>query len=406
MNGREVWVTGVGVVSAAGIGVTPLLRLLFSGDTAVRVHQELGGRCAARAPTPSRERWTHRLDRSALLFFTAAEEAWLDAGLSDVELDPRRCGVIEGSSLGPLADVLTEHAETKLLSDRQRPRPSRLIRFMTGAGGAALAQSRGLRGPVFHLSAGSVSASCAIGEAFQKIALGAADLVVAGGAECPLHPEVVESFAAAGILAGSNGGESTCRPFDTHRCGTVLGEGAGALILEASDHAARRGARPRAVVTGFGLSCEGYGMTAPDPEGTGVAEAVRQALAERDTKEVGWIKTHGTGTRLNDAAECHGLATVLGNRLPNVPLTSLKPTLGHCLGASGAVEGVASVLALESSLIPPTCGTIEVDPSLPRCAVATRATVTSAKLILLLAESFGGRCAALALRRTAKHVRS
>jgi len=298
---------------------------------------------------------------------------------------------LEGSSLGALADLLTEHAEVK-----RSARPSRLVRYMPGAGGAAFAQLHGVRGPVLHLSAGSVSAAYTIAEAVEKIRSGRLDLVIAGGAECPLHNEVLASFEAAGILGSRDSGDAPCRPFDPRRQGTVLGEGAGVLVLESAEHARRRGAWPRAVIRGYGMSCESYSMTSPDPSGAGVAEAGREALA--GLGEVpGWIKAHGTGTRLNDAAECRGLASLLGETLAQIPMTSLKPALGHCLGASAAVETVAAILALQQGIVPSTWGSDQTDPELPPHRLATHAGRPAADSVLLLAESFGGRCAALTL---------
>ena len=400
MSGRMVWVTGLGAVRGAGVGTAPLLDALRAGRSSVRPVAELDGLPAARAPDPPRDRRARHLERSAALFLAAAEEAWHDAGLGDEVPDPARYGVIEGSSLGPLADVL-ETLRARLATGDVALRPSGLVRFMTGAGGAALAHCHRLRGPVLHVSAGSVSAACAIGEAFQKIAAGLADVVVAGGAECPLQRDVIEHFRLAGILATPVDGESACRPFDERRTGTVLGEGAGVLVLEDAEHAAGRGARPRAVVSGFGLTCEAFSMISPEPGGAGVAESVRAALGARPPDAIGWIKAHGTGTKLNDAAEVRGIASVFGTRLGEVPITSLKPALGHALGASGAVEAVAGILALECGFVPPTLGTERLDPELPPCRVALRAEPSDAREVLLLSESFGGRCAALAVRRPA-----
>ena len=400
MSGRMVWVTGLGAVTGAGVGTAPLLDALRAGRSSVRPVAELDGLPAARAPDPPRDRRARHLERSAALFLAAAEEAWHDAALGDEVPDPARYGVIEGSSLGPLADVL-ETLRARLATGDVALRPSGLVRFMTGAGGAALAHCHRLRGPVLHVSAGSVSAACAIGEAFQKIAAGLADVVVAGGAECPLQRDVIEHFRLAGILATPVDGESACRPFDERRTGTVLGEGAGVLVLEDAEHAAGRGARPRAVVSGFGLTCEAFSMISPEPGGAGVAESVRAALGARPPDAIGWIKAHGTGTKLNDAAEVRGIASVFGTRLGEVPITSLKPALGHALGASGAVEAVAGILALECGFVPPTLGTERLDPELPPCRVALRAEPSDAREVLLLSESFGGRCAALAVRRPA-----
>jgi 3-oxoacyl-[acyl-carrier-protein] synthase II len=339
------------------------------------------------------------MDRSARFFLAAGEEAWHDAGLDNCPLDFKRCAVLEGSSLGPLSDLLSEHHARLASSSPDAARPSRLVRYMSGAGGAGLAQFHGMRGPVLHISAGSVSAACAIGEAFQKISLGLLDVVVAGGAECPLHPEIVATFRSSGILSESEG-ENPCRPFDRRRNGTVLGEGAGVLVLESAEHARRRGASPRAIVAGFGISCEAYSMTSPDPSGAGVVDAVRDALGTMDRDEIGWIKTHGTGTRLNDAAECRGLAAVFGESLPDTPLTSLKPAVGHCLGASAGVETVGAITALERGLIPPTLGSFSTDPELPPYTIATVTSPSEKPAVLVLAESFGGRCTALVLTRS------
>jgi 3-oxoacyl-(acyl-carrier-protein) synthase len=170
------------------------------------------------------------------------------------------------------------------------------------------------------------------------------------------------------------------------------------LVLEAREHAIRRGAAPRAVLAGYGLSGESFGMTSPDPSGRGVRLAASQAFGGASTGGLGWIKAHGTGTELNDAAECRGLAALLGDSFAGIPLTSLKPSLGHCLGASTAVETVAVVVALRMGLVPRTLGTTCVDAALPPCTVALRSTTTAAPNALVLAESFGGRCAALLLR--------
>jgi 3-oxoacyl-(acyl-carrier-protein) synthase len=402
MNERAVWVTGLGAVTVAGVGTAPLREALRAGRSGVRPLPELDGLPAAPAPDPPRDRRARHLERSAALFLAAAEEAWRDAGFGDEvpPPDPMRYGVIEGSSLGPLADIL-DTLRARLAGDDGALRPTGLVRFMTGAGGAALAHIHGLRGPVLHVSAGSVSAACAIGEAFQKIRSGVADVVVAGGAECPLQRDVIEHFRVAGILAVPDQGEAACRPFDARRRGTVLGEGAGVLVLEDAEHAARRGAQPHAVVWGFGITCEAFSMITPEPCGAGVADSVRAALGESSIHSIGWIKTHGTGTKLNDAAEVRGLASAFGTGLEAVPLTSLKPALGHALGASGAVEAVAALLALESGFVPPTLGTAGPDPELPPCRVALSAEPSDARAALLLSQSFGGRCAALAVSRPA-----
>ena len=389
---EEVWVTGIGAVSAAGVGVPALRSLLVEGRGAVAPLPAPTRRTAGACPTPPPSRMTRRLERSGRLFATAAVEAWLQAGFGTAPPAPSRCAILEGSSLGPLAEMVA--------AARSRPgrdwvgHPSHLLRFMPGAGGAAFAHEHGIEGDVLHLSAGSVSAAIAIIEAVERLRVARADVVVAGGAECPLEETVLATFAAGGILADPGG----CRPFDAARSGTVLGEGAGALVLERERHARRRGASPLAIIVGTGSCCEACGMVGPDPHGRGVTAAARAALHRLSPSSLGWIKAHGTGTQVNDAAECLGLLALLGADFSEVPLTSLKPALGHLLGACGAVEAVAAIVALREHIVPPTLNTRRLDPALPRCTLALEPMTPRAPAVLLLAESFGGRCAALTIR--------
>ena len=407
MNAREVWITGCGAVTAAGLGTDPLREALLTERPCVSIECD-GGPTLGRAPGPPPSREGRRLERSARLFITAASEAWKQAGLDLAPPeDPCRVAVVEGSSLGPMHELI-DTARRRGHGCCRRVRPTDIIRFMTGAGGAAFAQSHGIGGPVLHVSGGSVSGTCAIGEAALWVAAGRVDISVAGGAESPLHEDIVGLFGAAGILAHVNGADSgvaardlrgsACRPFDVNRCGTVLGEGSGLVVLEAAEHARARGARPLAILAGYGTGCEAHSMTAPDPSGVAVASAVRQAMGQGTGSELGWIKAHATGTRRGDASECRGLEAALGRTLSRVPISGLKSQLGHCLGASGAVETVASVLALQSRIVPATLGTEVVDPELPSCTVATKTAPLEAPDALLLSESFGGRGAALLLR--------
>lgn len=390
---REVWITGVGAVSAAGIGTAPLRALLLEGRSAV-CRGGLGWGTPAPLDVPGRA--ARRMDRSALLFMETARQAWEQSGMSvGTGADLRRVGVIEGSSLGAMADLVDEARRPEDGGRRAR----RLIRFMPGAGGATFAQAHGLGGPAFHLSAGSVSAAVAIGEAFMMIATGRLDGAVAGGGEAPLHPDVAATFRGAGIL--SDNPEWPCRPFDVHRDGTVLGEAAGAVVMEAADVARRRGAEPLAVLRGYATSTESGSMLQPSEDGAGLAAAVREVLAMVRPTRIAWIKAHGTGTLANDVAECRGLFAVLGNRLSITPLTSLKSTLGHALGASGAVELVATIEAARAGIVPACVGTSELDPALPTCTIATVPLEAGPGEVLLLSASFGGRSAALVIRSPA-----
>ena len=179
----------------------------------------------------------------------------------------------------------------------------------------------------------------------------------------------------------------------------MLGEGSGALVLESEEHARRRGTRPRAVLRGYGACSSGHSLVAPDPTGRDICRAATRALSGIALEEVGWVKAHGTGTRLGDAAEIRGLAALFGARLATVPIAGLKPLFGHCLGASGAVEAVAAVLAMERGMVPATLGTRDVDPELPSCDVALAPRTVAARAALLLSQGFGGRSMALVIGR-------
>lgn len=390
----EVWITGVGAVTAAGPDAAALRTALLEGRPALRPHERLQGLWAGSAPMPAPSRESRRLDRAGARFLAAAREAWEGAGLLATPPTPERTGVAEGSSLGPTAELL--EAAERAFGARRRPRAGVLVRCMAGAGGAAFAQMHGLSGPALYTSLGSVSAMVALGEATWWIRTGRADVVLAGGADCPLHPAVVEQFRIAGILSEDRESGRPCRPFDSGRIGTCFGEGAGVVVLEAPGHARRRAAEPLAVVRGYGLATDAHSMVAPDPEGKAVAAAARGALAGAP-QPPDWVKAHGTGTRINDPAECRGLAAALGTALADSPLVGLKPLLGHCLGASGAVEAVATVLALRERIRPGTFGTHEPDPELPPCRISLETTRCDAREVLLLAEGFGGRAAALRL---------
>jgi 3-oxoacyl-[acyl-carrier-protein] synthase II len=390
-RGDEVWITGLGAHTAAGAGTAALGRELLRTRSLATPAADFGDHWVARAADPELGRSGRRLDRSSQFFLAAAREAWHHAELDRATLDPDRIAVIDGSSLGPISDLLAAERERCRDGFPVRINPAHLIRMMVGAGGATFAQEIGAHGSVFALSAGSTSGAVAILEGWAKLRTGLADVVVAGGADAPLDPEVLAVFHAAGILAPASD-LLPCRPFDIARCGTILGEGGGVVVLERADHARRRGVEPLAILAGAGMSGEDGSMTAPDPAGRGVGRAAQHALANVRGR-VGWIKAHGTATRVNDAAECRGL----DGALAGAPVSSLKPLLGHSLGASGAVELVAAVLAIRARVIPPTLGTTLVDPSLGGRRVALEPERLDGSMALLLSQSLGGRCAALAI---------
>ncbi|HEX5634700.1 MAG TPA: beta-ketoacyl synthase N-terminal-like domain-containing protein, partial [Gemmatimonadales bacterium] len=229
---QEVWITGLGAVTAAGDGVASLAAALYRDESVAAPSGD--GRWLARAADPDVGRAGRRLDRSGRLFLAAAREAWHDAGFDAAPpAAPDRVALLEGSSVGPMGEIISTERARCRAHDTSLPAPGLLVRLMMGAGGSTFAQEHGLRGMVHALSAGSVSAALAIAEGLWKIRSGQADVVICGGSEAPLDDEIVAVFEAAGVLA-PRGPTLPCRPFDAERAGTMLGEGAGVLVLESA----------------------------------------------------------------------------------------------------------------------------------------------------------------------------
>ena len=388
---HEVWITGIGAVTPAGRGAACLRALLRESRSALRFDPCLGGVQVGRAESDLVTRESRHLDASARLFFDAAEEAWRDAGL---DLRGPRVAVIEGSSLGPLPDLIESLRDRANRYGAIVAHPLDLVRFMPGAGGAAFAQLHRLTDSTYQVAAGSISGALAIAQAFERIASGQSDIAIAGGAEAPVQRGVVEAFRRAGVQAAPG---DPCLPFDEQRTGTALADGAGVLVLESPEHARARGARPRARIVAVGSAAESYSRVAPSPDGEALVAAASNALCAHDIR-IAWIKAHGTGTRAGDEAELRGLsrlAGVIGAGLPTLPVTSLKSSIGHSLGASGAVEAVATVLALEDEIVPGTFGFTRPDRDAPCFAIAPEARPAGSGAVLLLSESFGGRAAAM-----------
>jgi 3-oxoacyl-[acyl-carrier-protein] synthase II len=357
---RDVVVTGVGAITPLGAGAHTLHERWAAGVCAVD-----GGEapCSGFDPldTMSRKE-ARRADRFTQLALAAADEAMSDAGLSGGDaVSPERIGSIVGTGIGGLA-TLENNQEQLLDRGASAVSPLAVPLMMGNAGAAAIALRYGLLGPCFGVVSACAAGANAIGSALRAIQSGEADVIIAGGAEAALTPLSRASFAA--LDATSHTGVS--RPFDVRRDGFVMGEGAGMLVLESAESAQARGARPLGRLTGYGTTCDAHHLTAPDPAGAGAARAISAALRDAGIGPEGidYVNAHGTSTPLNDRAETVALKTSLGERSGQIPVSSLKSSIGHLLGAAGAVEAVATILALRDRIAPPTLGLEEPDPEL------------------------------------------
>ncbi len=371
---RRVVVTGIGAVTSLGCRVEELWTRVCNGESGIRTLQRFD-------PSPFRVRiggeildWStdgylppkeaKRIDRFAQLGLVASVDAVKDSGIDFSKEDPFRCGVIIGSGVGGLREIEVQHTR---LRDKGPEKVSAFTvpKMMANAASGQVSIAFGLRGPNTTVVTACASATNAIGDALRAIQYRHAEVVVTGGAEAAVTPLGLSAFAAMRALSERNDDPpAASRPFDKDRDGFVLGEGAGALVLEELQHAKARGARIYAELLGYGATADGSHITQPDRSGTGASRAMSEALADArlDPTEIDYINAHGTSTPLGDQAETTAMKTVFNEHARKLSISSTKSQLGHLLGASGGVELVFCVLALRDGVIPPTINYQTPDP--------------------------------------------
>jgi 3-oxoacyl-[acyl-carrier-protein] synthase II len=399
-----VAVTGLGLVTPAGIGVEPNRDRVWSGVSCAAPDENLRG-CpvdfSCRVPGFDADAllggFTARgLDRFTQLAIVAARQAVADAALDPGTWDGTRVGVVLGNSLGGVASIEASHA-AMLDGGPRKVSPLLVPRYMVNMVAAQVALDLGAKGPSQVTATACASGATAVGLAREMLRRGECDVVVAGGSEAALTPLAVNGLSRMGALSGRSGDPGRAsRPFDVDRDGFVPGEGAGVLVLERVEDAAARGVPVRAVVRGYGASTDAHHPTAPAPGGEGLEQALRTALADAELggADVDHVNAHGTSTPLGDVIEGRVLRRVLGDR---VLVTSTKGVTGHPLAAAGAVEAAYTALAIQHGSVPPTANLTRLDPELdldvvhgsPRAAAIGVAVSTSA--------GFGGHNAVLVL---------
>jgi 3-oxoacyl-[acyl-carrier-protein] synthase II len=399
---REVVVTGVGAVTPLGVGARTLYERWTAGTSGL---EDGAGTCAAFDPldTLSRKE-ARRADRFAQLAMVAGDEAMADAGWADeLPYDPGRIGSIIGTGIG---GITTTEANHDALNEGGALAVSPLaVPLMMGNAGAAMLSLRyNLRGPVFGVMSACAAGAHALGTALRMIQYGDADAVVAGGAESAMTPLTRSAFAAMNALSPTG----VSRPFDARRDGFVLAEGAAVLMLEEREQAQARGARILGVIRGYGATGDAHHLTAPDAEGEGGARAMTLAMQNAGLKpsDLSYINAHGTGTPLNDRAETKALKLALGDAAMSIPVSSTNSAIGHTLGAAGAIEAVATILALRDRVAPPTIGWEEPEEGLDLDYVpGTARPLTGEGPAIGMSNSFGfgGHNAALILQAEAAH---
>jgi 3-oxoacyl-[acyl-carrier-protein] synthase II len=350
---RRVVITGVGAVTPLGMGA----RTLHDGWLARRSGIEDGtGACRDFDPKlVMTTKEARRSDRFAQLAIAACAEAIADAGWdeNDPPCESDLVGCVIGTGIGGMGSF-ENSCEVLRVRGPERVSPLSIPLIMGNAASGLLAMRHGFRGPVFGVMSACASGTHAIGAALRMIQAGDAEAVITGGAEATLTPLAKAAFAA--MDATSTSGVS--RPFDARRDGFVMGEAAGVLVLESAELAEARGARILGEVLGYAATADAHHLTAPDPTGTSAARAITRALADAGVRpdEVDYVNAHGTSTPLNDRSETGALKLALGGYALKVPVSSTKSAIGHSLGAAGAVEAIATILALADRVAPPTLG--------------------------------------------------
>jgi 3-oxoacyl-[acyl-carrier-protein] synthase II len=408
MSSKRVVVTGLGTTSPVGGDVPSTWDALVNGRSGVRfltddwaeeMPVKIAGRIAVE-PTEVLERVkARRLDRSSQFAMVAAMEAWADAGLAALHdegsLDNDRLGVCMASGIGGVTTLLDNYDALKEKGPR-RVSPLAVPMLMPNAPAAQISLYVGARAAVITPVSACASGNEAIAHAIDQIRLGRADVVVAGGTEAAVHPLPMAAFANMMALSktasGPDGGDpaAVSRPWDLARDGFVLGEGAGVLVLESEEHARARGARIYATVLGAGITADSHDIAQPDPEGRGGSRAIRQALAEADISpnDIAHVNAHATSTPQGDIAEGLMLHATLGAHATDVVVTSTKSMTGHLLGGAGALEAVATVLALHHRTSPPTINLDDQDPQV-ELDIATKPRDLPVGDIAALNNSFG-----------------
>lgn len=367
---REAAVTGLGMLTPGGTRPEDTWAALCRGRGLARHLPYLAGLpvdfgCTVPALDAQAELGrplARRSDRFTHLAIAAARRAVGDAGLAPDSWDPDRVAVV----LGVGSNSLTTYDREFGLLDQDRPTfvsPMALPRSLPNMVAAEVAIDLGVRGPVFSVSSACASGATALGIARDLVSSGTCDIALAGGSESALSRMAVTCFAQMRALSRRAGDPAgACRPFDTRRDGLVLAEAAAVLVLERPDHAARRSARVRALLRGFGSTADAHHPVAPHPEGSGARRAVLAALADAvlTPSDIDHVNAHGTATPAGDAAEAQALLQVFDGDPP--PVTASKSVLGHSMGAAAAVEAAVTVLTLEHQLIPPTANLIGQDP--------------------------------------------
>lgn len=405
---RRVVITGMGTVNPLGNNVEDFKTAMFAGkngigtitkfdvsDSKYKVAGEVKNFDAVEVLGKMTVRKTDTFTQFAL---AAAKEAMEQSGIVGT-IDGERMGVCFGSGIGGIETLCADH-QNLLEKGSRKVSPHFVPKMIYNIAAGNIAIEYGAKGPCVAVSTACATGTTAVGESYRTILHGYADAMIAGGSEAAINPLTIAGFGNCQALSDTEDPEQACRPFDKNRNGFIMAEGAGVLVLEEYEHAKARGAKILAEIVGYGSTCDAHHVTAPDPEAKLVAKAILDSIPEKpaDLSKV-YVNAHGTSTPLNDKTETTALKVAFGEDAKKLHISSTKSMTGHMLGATGAVECIACVLALQNDTVPPTIHYTEQDPELDLDYTPNKAVQTALDLAICSNLGFGGHNAAVAFKK-------
>ncbi len=408
---RKVVITGLGCVTPVGNNVKDFWKSLCEGrsgitridrfDTTEFVSQIAGQIKGEIIPHGMSKKDLRRNDLFSIYGYEATDQAWAQSGIDLNITDPARCGVIMGSGIGGLCTI----EEQVIVMHHKGPRrvtPMMIPKSLLNMGAGNIGLRLGLQGPNKAIVTACASATHSIGDAAELISGNKADVMVAGGTEAPICAFAVGGFGILQALSTRNDEpERASRAFDKDRDGFVISEGAGAVVLEAEEHAKARGAEILCEMAGYGETCDAHHMTAPREDALCITRAMKIALdgAELNPQDIGYFNAHGTSTKYNDRSEANALRIVFGDGDDMPYVSSTKSVTGHLLGAAGAVEAIASILAINEGILPPSINYETPDPECDVNIIANEAMEKNVDAVMSNSLGFGGHNASIVLRK-------
>ena len=408
MKLRKVVVTGLGTINPIGNNIAEYFENLEKGvsGAAPITHFDASKfktqfACEVKGFDPNQHfdrKEARKYDRYTQFALVAAKEAVQDAGLVDAEgkviegIDQNQVGVVWASGIGGIETFFNEVSNYVKGDGTPKYNPFFIPKMIADMAAGQISMKYGFRGPNYCTVSACSSSNHAFIDALNLIRLGKADIIVSGGSEAAINPAGVGGFNAMQALSTRNDDPATAsRPYDVGRDGFVIGEGAGALVLEEYEHAKARGAKIYAEVIGGGMSADAYHLTAPDPNGAGAARAMNEALKDAGIRpeDIDYINTHGTSTPAGDLPELTGIQSVFGDHIYNVNISSTKSMTGHLLGGAAAVEALACIMAIDKGIVPPTINVTERDPHIDERINLTLGTAQKRDINCALSNTFG-----------------